>query len=210
MNVATIMKLKKNLFLFCLFCFMALQVKAQWTVKDSIDLKKILGSDGEIKLNSNALKMLSKSLYGKPEMILDKSWMQYDLTLPTTPFADKEEEEVEDEHPLKISLNPYNANTKYNYDPVYKKTIRVSNAYHGDITSLTRKNAPGTTRANNAHFMMMGGGISGGFNCDFSYISSKRFWNFRAKKARKRTLEVLQQYSDSAQLYLNIKIKDAE
>ncbi|MBP1614151.1 MAG: hypothetical protein H6Q13_1599 [Bacteroidetes bacterium] len=207
MNVATTMKLKKNLFFLCLFCFLALQARAQWTVKDSVNLKKILESDGEIKLNSNALKMLGKSLYGEPGMVLDKSWMQYDLTLPTTPFADKEEE-VEDKHPLKISLNPYNANTKYNYDPVYKKTIRVSNAYHGDLSSLTRRNAPGTTRGNNAHFMLMGGGISGGFNCDFAYISSKKFWNFRAKKARKRTLEVLEQYSDSAQLYLNVKKRD--
>jgi len=160
----------------------------------------MLESDEEIILNKNAINSISldplSSMFGP---ITHKNHLEFDNTLP----AVYEEEEVE--APVRLSLRVYSSKTKYNYDPVNQKKIDVGRkVYRVNFASLTREGMPATTYGalNNTRFMMMNGTVNGSISCNFDKIVSKRFWQFRAKKNTKRTLEILEQYSDSAQIWL--------
>ena len=122
---------------------------------------------------------------------------------------------------------PYTANTKYNWDPIYQKKIKVDkDTWRGDEfyalkilmiptnwakhpfdagprETVEQIEATGlryrvTERANN---MAVGGwqGASGGgiSGLDLMTPFTREFWNFKGRKRRARTLEVLKAYGDS-------------
>ena len=85
-------------------CLTALFAYSQvWTAQDSLHLKKLLESDQELHLNMDAV----KSIESLPE------------ALPKPKVV--------------LSLMPYKANTRYNWDPIYQKKIKIDkNTWRGD------------------------------------------------------------------------------
>lgn len=204
-----------------LLCAVAFPLYAQdWTPQDSIRLHRLLQGEGEVKLNPEVLKEMGvTSPLGTPKMVTDKSWLDFDSTLPVMPRAPKKK--------IVLTLRPYTARTKYNWDPIYQKKIQVDeNTWRGDPyyelktrflptnwaktpldvgprESIEQIEATGqryrvTERANN---MAVGGwqgaagvGIGG---LDLMLPFTREFWNFKGRKRRARTLEVLRTYGDS-------------
>lgn len=109
--------MSKRLSLFLSVSLISLLTHAQWNQKDSLNLRRILNADGEIKLNPNIIKEIDFGTFAGEQMIDDdKPALQFDATLPK-PFPEKKE--------LRLSLKPYTAKTKYNYDPIYQRKINV-------------------------------------------------------------------------------------
>lgn len=207
-----------------------------WTSQDSLKLQQLLKGDGEVKLNRNALKELEKSIRGVPEMSVDKPWMDFDTTLPASLPG-------EPKKLIRLSLRPYTANTKYNWDPVYQKKIKIDeNTWRGDefykLKTLTiptnwakkpsdagsretleQIEATGlryrvTERANNmavggwqgADGVGAGGGVGIG-GLDLMVPFTREFWNFKGRKRRARTFEVLKLYGDSTTVLIKQPVK---
>lgn len=105
----------KRILLLLLLCPFALLVRAQWTAKDSLNLDRILQGKEEIKLNIDAVKQIEFDPFGAPCVSEDKPWMRIDETLP----------EVRKKKKVVLTLHPYKANTKYNWDPVYQRKINI-------------------------------------------------------------------------------------
>ena len=106
-------------------CLTALFAYSQvWTAQDSLHLKKLLESDQELHLNMDAVKSIDfGSAVGTPRMSEEKSWMMPDESLPEALPKPK----------VVLSLMPYKANTRYNWDPIYKKKIKIDkNTWRGD------------------------------------------------------------------------------
>ena len=107
----------KRLNLLVISCIASSFVYAQWSAKDSINLHRLLNGDTEIKINKQALRKIDfGSFIGDPMSVTDKPALKYDETLPSA---------LPEKKPLNISLMPYTANTKFNYDPVFKRKIKV-------------------------------------------------------------------------------------
>lgn len=106
-------------------CVVTALTYAQWTPKDSLNLRRMLEGDGEIKINPNAVKQIDfGSIIGQPMMSTDKPALQYDNSMPT--IVPKKGEVI-------LTLNPYTAITKFNYDPIYKKKIKIGpDTWRGD------------------------------------------------------------------------------
>ena len=171
----------------------------------------------ELKLNPKAVKQIDfGGAVGTPRMSEEKRWMLPDESLPEALPKPK----------VVLTLMPYKANTRYNWDPVYQKKIRVNkNTWRGnpfyELTrlkiytdwakrpldagpreSIEQIEATGlrymvTERANN---MAVGSWRSvggGGIAGDFMRPFTKDFWNRKAARRRARTLEVLRTYGDS-------------
>lgn len=191
-----------------------------WTAQDSLRLQKLLQSDGEIKINPEALKELEMNTFvGSPKADVHKSWLDFDASMPMMP--------KQPEKKVVLTLRPYTANTKYNWDPVYQKKIKMGkDTWRGDpfyalkmlkIPTNWAKNpldagpretleqieATGlryrvTERANNmAVGSWQGTGGGAGFSGDFMAPFTREFWNFKGRARRARTLEVLKAYGDS-------------
>ena len=114
----------KRLILFIWLCPMVLIARAQWTAKDSLNLQRILNGQEDIKLNMDAVKQIDfNSLPGAPKMSKEKPGLKLDETLP----------QVLDRKKIVLTLRPYTANTKYNWDPIYQKKIQVdADTWRGD------------------------------------------------------------------------------
>ncbi|WP_071145353.1 DUF4858 domain-containing protein [Bacteroides ihuae] len=211
----------KRIFLFLLLSSFYLFAQAQWTKKDSINLHRLLESDGEIKLNPNVLKQLKiGKVIGVPLYIDDESALKANEALPSA---------LPEKKKMMLTLMPYSANTKFNYDPVYKKSISVKeNTYKSNpfemLYSLTipsnwakhpldggyrrsleeieatglRYN-PLAARANNMAVGAWEGTGASGY--DFSKPFTKEFWDKKGRKRRARTLDVLNQYGDSTTVF---------
>lgn len=109
--------MSKRLSLFLSVSLISLLAHAQWSRKDSLELRHILNTDGEIKLNPNMMKKIDfGSFAGQPVAVDEKPALQFDATLPKA-FPEKKE--------IKLSLRPYTAGTKYNYDPIYQRKIQI-------------------------------------------------------------------------------------
>lgn len=92
-------------------------VYAQWTSQDSLKLKLLLKGSEELKLNPKAVKQIEfGDVLGKPGISEEKSWLLPDETLP----------EVLPKPKVVLTLMPYTAHTRYNWDPVYQRKIRVN------------------------------------------------------------------------------------
>ena len=197
----------------------------EWTPQDSLHLRRFLSGEGEVRLNPDVLKEIGiDSPLGSPKEDMNKSWLEFDSSLPV--MRQMPEKKVV------LTLRPYTANTKYNWDPVYQKKITVnkntwrSSPFYeltklkiytnwakrpldaGPRESVEQIEATGlrymvTERANN---MAVGGwrGVGGGgISGDFMAPFTKDFWNIKGRKRRARTLEVLKTYGDSISVRRN-------
>lgn len=197
----------------------------EWTPQDSLHLRRFLSGEGEVRLNPDVLKEIGiDSPLGSPKEDMNKSWLEFDSSLPVMPQMPEKK--------VVLTLRPYTANTKYNWDPVYQKKITVnkntwrSSPFYeltklkiytnwakrpldaGPRESVEQIEATGlrymvTERANN---MVVGGwrGVGGGgISGDFMAPFTKDFWNIKGRKRRARTLEVLKTYGDSISVRRN-------
>lgn len=197
----------------------------EWTPQDSLHLRRFLSGEGEVRLNPDVLKEIGiDSPLGSPKEDMNKSWLEFDSSLPVMPQMPEKK--------VVLTLRPYTANTKYNWDPVYQKKITVNkntwrNSPFYELTklkiytnwakrpldagpreSVEQIEATGlrymvTERANN---MAVGGwrGVGGGgISGDFMAPFTKDFWNIKGRKRRARTLEVLKTYGDSISVRRN-------
>ena len=197
----------------------------EWTPQDSLHLRRFLSGEGEVRLNPDVLKEIGiDSPLGSPKEDMNKSWLEFDSSLPVMPQMPEKK--------VVLTLRPYTANTKYNWDPVYQKKITVnkntwrSSPFYeltklkiytnwakrpldaGPRESVEQIEATGlrymvTERANN---MAVGGwrGVGGGgISGDFMAPFTKDFWNIKGRKRRARTLEVFKTYGDSISVRRN-------
>jgi hypothetical protein len=209
-----------------LLLVVVLPVCAQnWTPQDSLRLRRLLDGEGEIKLNPEVLKEMGvQEPLGKQQMSLERQWLDFNTTLPEIPNTPKKK--------VILTLRPYTANTKYNWDPVYQKKIKINkNTWRGDPfyelkmlriysdwaktplekgirKSIDEIEATGlryrvTERANNMAVGSWQGASGGsGFSGDFMTPFTKEFW-----KRRARTLEVLRAYGDSTTVLIKEPVK---
>ena len=214
-----------------LLLVVVLPVCAQnWTPQDSLRLRRLLDGEGEIKLNPEVLKEMGvQEPLGKQQMSLEKQWLDFNTTLPEIPNTPKKK--------VILTLRPYTANTKYNWDPVYQKKIKIDkNTWRGDPfyelkmlriysdwaktplekgirKSIDEIEATGlryrvTERANNMAVGSWQGASGGsGFTGDFMTPFTKEFWNVKGRKRRARTLEVLRAYGDSTTALIKEPVK---
>ena len=103
---------------------MAVTLHAQWTAKDSVNLQRILNGKEDIKLNMDAVKQIDfNSSPTVPKMSKERPGLRLDETLP----------QVLEKKKVVLTLRPYTANTKYNWDPIYQKKIKIDkNTWRGD------------------------------------------------------------------------------
>ena len=119
--------MKRFILVMGLLCAVAFPCYAQnWTPQDSLRLNRLLKGEGEVKLNPEVLQELEmNNSLGTPKAVMDKSWMDFDNSLPVMPKAPEKK--------VVLTLRPYTANTKYNWDPIYQKKIRVdADTWRGD------------------------------------------------------------------------------
>lgn len=128
--------------------------------------------DVELKLNPAALRELRQNFFGTLRPSTDKSWLEPNSTLPTLPHQ-------EQAAPRGLTLSPYTATTKYNWDPVAQCKIDIDRP-----TSSWR-----------AWRLPAGCRVSGGY--DLMYIFTRDFWDVARNRRRARTREVLAAYGDS-------------
>lgn len=212
--------MKYSILFLGLLCAVTFPLYAQeWTPQDSLRLHRLLDGGGEMKLNPDVLKEMGVDApLGSPKTDVSKTWMDFDASLPAMPRMPEKK--------VVLTLRPYTANTKYNWDPVYQKKITVNkNTWRGNPfyelirlkiytdwakrpldagprESIEQIEATGlrymvTERANN---MAVGSWRSvggGGIAGDFMRPFTKDFWNRKAARRRARTLEVLRTYGDS-------------
>ena len=224
--------MRKSILIIGLLYAVAFPLCAQnWTPQDSLKLQQLLKGNGEVKVNPDALKELERNILGTPEVSVNKSWMDFDPTLPTSLQKEPKQE-------IKLTLRPYTANTKYNWDPVYQKKINVGkNTWRGDPyyelktlfiytnwaktpldigprESVEQIEATGqryrvTERANNmavGSWQGVGGGGVG--SLDLMTPFTREFWNFKGRRRRARTLEVLKAYGDSTTVLIKHPVKE--
>ena len=197
----------------------------EWTPQDSLHLRRFLSGEGEVRLNPDVLKEIGiDSPLGSPKEDMNKSWLEFDSSLPVMPQMPEKK--------VVLTLRPYTANTKYNWDPVYQKKITVNkNTWRssplyeltklkiytnwakrpldaGPRESVEQIEATGlrymvTERANNMAVGSWRGVGGGGISGDFMAPFTKDFWNIKGRKRRARTLEVLKTYGDSISVRRN-------
>ena len=203
-----------------LLCAVAFPLCAQeWTPQDSLRLRRLLDSEGEVELNPDVLREMGiDTPWGTPEAEEDKPWLDFDVSMPALPRTPKKK--------VVLTLHPYTANTKYNWDPVYQKKIKVDkNTWRGNPfyelavlkiytdwaktpldagprESVEQIEATGlrymvTERANNMAVGSWRGVGGGAVSGDFMRPFTKDFWNRKAARRRARILEVLRAYGDS-------------
>ena len=197
----------------------------EWTPQDSLHLRRFLSGEGEVRLTPDVLKEIGiDSPLGSPKEDMNKSWLEFDSSLPVMPQMPEKK--------VVLTLRPYTANTKYNWDPVYQKKITVnkntwrSSPFYeltklkiytnwakrpldaGPRESVEQIEATGlrymvTERANNMAVGSWRGVGGGGISGDFMTPFTKDFWNIKGRKRRARTLEVLKTYGDSISVRRN-------
>lgn len=136
------------------------------------------GVEDSIRINLDVLRQLEQNtLIGAPSVDAEKPWMQFDETLPVLP-------QREDKPKVRLTLRPYTANTKYNWDPVYQKKIKVGkDTWRSDpFYALTRS----------PRKVVMGSQAL--VTTDLMAPFTREFWQFQHKKNRKRTLQLLKIY----------------
>lgn len=163
---------------------------AQWTEQDSLRLKKMLESPDEIELNKEAIRSIDLNANPLPENpSVYKDYLRYNTTMPELP-----DRSISDSLPKRgMSLMPYNGTTKYNYDPISGKRILFGTEIkRNGINSLPtvggRKVMEGT------RLMLMGGGFGADFKYDLGRLFEREFWDFRSRRAAKKTLLALENY----------------
>lgn len=211
---------------------------AQWSPKDSLDLSRLLKTDGEIQLNKNAIKNIDfGNFIGEQKAVDEKFWLDADITLPKV---------LPEEIKPTLTLHPYKLATKYNYDPIYQKKIKITKdtwkfgdvdawkyggSVHMKLTTVPSDWAekpfdPGIRKSVDEieatglrynplakiNGMTVGAWVpagGSGIKGDFMAVFTKEFWDKKGRDRRKRTLELLQNYGDSTTVQLKEEIKKA-
>lgn len=108
-----------------LVSLVTLGANAQWTAKDSLNLKRVLQGGEELKLNREAVKQIDLGkMMGAPRQSKEKNWLLPDESLPAV---------LPDKKKVVLTLYPYKANTRFDWDPVYQKKIKVDkDTWRGD------------------------------------------------------------------------------
>lgn len=103
-----------------LFCTISVLAQAQWSKQDSIRLQELLNGDGELKINTEAVKSIhfdfkpeKDKMKGTPLMSEEKPWMKFLKDLPKN-FGDT----TTWVKPKYVRFTPYTPYTKMNEDPV--------------------------------------------------------------------------------------------
>ena len=173
----------------------------EWTPQDSLHLRRFLSGEGEVRLNPDVLKEIGiDSPLGSPKEDMNKSWLEFDSSLPVMPQMPEKK--------VVLTLRPYTANTKYNWDPVYQKKIRVTkNTWRGDPFYELRQLL--YTKSSNISLGKGGVYISGGAigGLDLMAMFTRDFWSKKRLETRDRTLEVLRTYGDSTNVMINVPIE---
>lgn len=169
---------------------------AQWTAQDSIRLKKLLEGSEELKLNREAVKQIDfGSAVGTPRMSEEKNWLLPDESLPEALPKPK----------VVLTLFPYKATTRYNWDPVYQRKIKVdkdtwrNDPFYKIRQRLEKREATAPLLVGSG--VSISGGTIGGL--DFMTVFTKEFWDKKGRDCRERTLEVLRTYGDSTTILIN-------
>ena len=185
-----------------LLSLVTLGVNAQWTAKDSLNLKRILDGDGELHLNMEAVKKINfGKVTGTPGLSTEKNWMLPDESLPSVLPQKKK---------IVLTLRPYTAQTRFDWDPIYQKKIKVDeNTWRGDpfyamkmqreYTNQIKHPMDGSIPIGRSGVSVAGGTISG---LNLMLLFEKKFWSVKANERRARTLEVLKNYGDSTTIQL--------
>lgn len=110
--------MKYSILFLGLLCAVAFPLYAQeWTPQDSLRLHRLLNGEGEVKLNPDVLKeMGADAPSGSPKADVHKTWLDFNTALPVMPRMPEKK--------VVLTLRPYTANTKYNWDPVYQKKLQ--------------------------------------------------------------------------------------
>ena len=191
--------MRKRLFISAVSLLLTGVCYAQWSAQELLE-----GSE-ELKLNPKVVKQIDfGGAVGTPRMSEEKRWMLPDESLPEALPKPK----------VVLTLMPYKANTRYNWDPVYQKKIRVNkNTWRGDSFYELRRQRFYTNRTRNRkaneirigeNVSVCGGTISG---LDLMAAFTKEFWNKTGRDNRIRTLEVLKTYGDSTTVLINKPIE---
>lgn len=117
--------MRKRLFISAVSLLLTVVCYAQWTAQDSIKLQRLLNGSEEVKLNQKAVKQIDfgSAVNGTPQMSEEKEWMLPDESLP----------EALPKAKFVLSLMPYKGNTRFNWDPIYLKKIRMDrNTWRND------------------------------------------------------------------------------
>lgn len=213
--------MRKNILIIGLLCAVAFPLCAQnWTPQDSLRLQQLLKGGGEVKLNPDVLKELETGgLLGTPKAATNKAWMDFDTSMPVIPKVPEKK--------MVFTLRPYTANTKYNWDPIYQKKIKIDkNTWRNDpfyeITTLSiysnwaKKPFDAGPRETLEQIEATGiryrvtervNGMAAGRwqkaegegigGLDMMKPFTREFWDVKGRKRRARTLEVLRTYGDS-------------
>lgn len=215
-----IKKMRKRIILAVIVSFTTFWARAQWTDKDSLNLERMLKGEEELKLNQEAVRQIDfGNAAAKPRMSEEKNWTLPDATLP----------KVLPKKNVRLTLRPYTAMTRYDWDPVYKRKVRVdkdtwraapleklykylfpANGEHRakDRRILADEMMLGTP---NVGGIPLGGGVSvnGGTigGLDLMAIFTKDFWDKKGRERRARTMEVLRFYGDSTSALINHPIE---
>ena len=197
--------MRKRLFISAVSLLLTGVCYAQWSAQDSLKLQKLLEGSEELKLNPKAVKQIDfGGAVGTPRMSEKKRWMLPDESLPEALPKPK----------VVLTLMPYKANTRYNWDPVYQKKIRVNkNTWRGDsFYELCRQRFyTNRTRSRKANEIRIGenGSVCGGTisGLDLMAAFTKEFWSKTGRDNRIHTLEVLKTYGDSTTVLINKPIE---
>ncbi len=162
-----------------------------WTPRDSVRLRSLLHPDSvrEIRINPRALEELEQAMQpGALRPHTRKSWMEFDESLP-----DGRQEEAP---PVRLTLRPYTANTRYDWDPVYQRKIDIDKP-HMRIAMHHTHSRPEARRTAVRPFA----GSAGVGGLDLMHVFTRDFLHPKARRRRARTLEVLRSYGDSATVH---------
>lgn len=145
---------------------------AQWTKKDSLELKKLLESEEELKLNDEAVRQIKfKNEAELPRMLLKKRWMRIDESLPrATPPS---------------TMVELDSLRKPIYGRLPMDTLR--------ITMVIKLPPPEGISLGNG--VRVNGGLFTGL--DLLQVFTKDFWQFRKKRMRAGTMHALENYRNS-------------
>lgn len=198
-----------------------------WTSQDSLRLHQMLQSEGPLELNPEALRELGVGDFpNSPLSGHEKSWLDFRNDLPLFPKEEKKK--------VILTLHPYAPNTRYDWDPVSQRKIKIDkNTWRGPFYELKTRMYPSNwarnpldagersslerIEATGLRYVVMeragnravgewkyvgsgGTGMSAGSGAgihglDLMTPFTRDFWNFKGRKRRKRTLEVLRTYA---------------
>lgn len=134
-------------------------------------------------------KQLDNSILGLPNIEEYKPWMDFDLSLPTTPQV-----QTKKGNKMHLTLRPYTSNTPYNWDPIYQcKLVKKSDGSWQPEGALPTISAHAFSVKNNESMPMPKQGVS----TDLMWIFTKDFWQFQRRKNRKKLDKVLQMIGNS-------------